>query len=519
MADRIKAIADRIKCFQSGQITEAQLNQEFSNSHVSEAEVQAAIALVQPEPTLNGHLLVEDLLVVGDTIGAAIQRQIGGKVAFLRTQSVSSYRVHLMRFQATHDSNVKSLSQESTMAQLRNMVSLPVGTLIEITPAKYIGQPGYIDVIIPREDEEFVVFGQKHIPAQNLAGKPPQLIVGKDLYGNNILLEQFIHLLTVGESGSGKSNFLKQIVATLSYWYPPSHIRFAFVDLAKRTFSRYENYAWCLQPPLLTADQDAFDSFKRKLEELYDKRQTQFRFAEDILTWNRENPDKPEPIIFLMIEELGRLIEAFGREAVDQMLIRYAEDGRANGVYLIIGAQRPAADQSSGVLHPRVIDNMQTIVAFRCGLKTANLIRYPQAVNLRGKGHGRIRIDGQWKDFQAYWMGADNGQSIVSGLDGWARQRWPEHCYRKPTAAPIAPSMEEADAWDEPDPKDDPDWPKYEKYLKNRAAFESGSLSKSELLKRVFVSAPQHKTLQGGTLKRFEKMLDQLIKKFDGITD
>lgn len=534
--DRMSQIVNLVRLRIQNAIDDVSFQRSVRDGRVSPEEIRQARQIIgqqtkpptaPPQQPTNSPLpaeamrdsrLTHDLLVVGNTIAQAIQKLIGGQVGFLVGQSITSYRVHLMRFQASPESNVKAVESEGTFKGLQNMVSLPNNSSIEVRPSKIIGQPGYIDVIIPREDEEFITFSANLIPTENWSGKPPQTILGKDLYGEDVRLKSFIHTGVIGESGSGKSNWIQQQILIQSYWNSPQYMRFALIDLAKRTFARFDNYSWLYQPPLLEPNQDDFEDFVSNLMDLHHKRTQKFAYCGDILTWNKENPTKPEPIIMIMVEELGRAHSAFGAEAMDEFLVEFAENGRANGFYLTIGMQRPAADSANGVINPRVLDNLQTVIAFRCGLKTAGLIKYPQAQNLRGKGHGRVRVDGNWLDFQSYWMGSDNGDRIVRGLDTWARKKYTGHCYQKPQRM-IAKPQAEPDIWEEvaevaqqQDPKlSDPDYKRYLKYKEMNGA----KRPMKDIVLALFPSAPRHKEISGNTLNAYRKQIADLVAKFE----
>lgn len=532
---RIESIVRMIEMRSAGQMNDLDFQRNLKEGKVTQSEYQAACQKLKPQPTQNktpapqqaqgpnplpsapkhNSRLTHDLLMVGDTIAQAIQKLIGGSIGFIATQSITSYRVHLLRFQAGPESNVKAIESDGAFKNLQNMISLPSSASIEIKPSKVIGQPGFIDITIPREDEQFITFSAELIKRECHDGKAPQTILGKDLYGEDVRLNGFIHTAVVGESGSGKSNWIQQQVLIQSYWNSPQYMKFAMIDLAKRTFSRFENYAWLFQDPLLDPDVAEFEEFVDGLMQVHDRRTEKFARCGSILDWNRLHPDKPEPIIMIMVEELGRALSAFGSEAMDRFLVEFAENGRANGMYLTIGMQRPAADSKNGVINPRVFDNLQTVIAFRSGKSTAGLINYPQAQHLRGKGHGRVRLDSEWKDFQSYWMGTDNGDRIVSGLDKWARQNYQGHCYQRKQR--MIPKSNSGDLWDEvleaeaAPKKPNADYARYQKYLE----LKEKNASKQDIVRALFPGAPRHKDVTGNTLKAYEKQITALCQKFE----
>jgi hypothetical protein len=517
--DRIESIR-QLLARRNVDLSDNELRRLIKRYKITDAEIQAASQppgqrSVPPSPaptTPVNSRLVANLIPVGDEIGQAIAAIIGVGVAFLPEQSITSYQVHLLRFQPVARGNFGRIEAPDAIKLLRGAVSLPHGSSCEVRPSDEIGRPGYIDVTVPRRDRQYILFSAKEVGSRDCSGQPPATIVGKDLYGRNVELPRFIHRAIVGETGGGKSTWIHQDVAIQSVWNSPRHLQFAFIDLARRTFGRFKNYAWNFCAPLIDPDQDKWEDFVRSIMDVYHRRSQLFEHCEDILAWNRQNPDRPESIIMLMVEELGRLNEAFDRAQVDEFLIKIAENGRANGIYLTIAMQRPAADSANGVIHPRVMTNLQTRIAFKCARQTANLVDCPGAVNLLGNGDGLLLHDADWIKFQAYHMG-DNKDGIFAGIDAWGRRKYGDrNCYHEPPPeVPPAPDPWEVEAPQRTGPQSHPDWPKYQKYLQHRGADKI-----STVIRAVFPEARQEKHLNGNTLAKYQRLLDSLIAEFEG---
>jgi FtsK/SpoIIIE family len=530
MTTRQDAIEGLLIELAAGKVTASQIQEAFRQSSVTQAEVEVAktsIASRQPKkkpqpvedfenvpsPPAHNSALAPDLLPVGDTIAAAIASIVGVSVAFIPDQSISSYAVHLLRFQPQQNGNLARIETDAAIAALRGAVSLPFGSACEVKPSGVIGMPGYIDVAIPRADRQQIFFSAQEVGVRNCGGNRPELILGRDLHGHPVELKSSIHLAVVGESGGGKSNFLHQIIAIHSLWNSPNHVRFAFCDLERRTFARFENYPWNFCPPLIEADQEKWADFTGSLMQEYNRRSRLFEECEDILTWNRQNPDRPEPIIFVCIEELGRLNTAFSRAEVDEFLIQLAERGRANGFYLLIAMQRPAADVAQGVIHPRVMTTLQTRIAFKCARQTAGLIDCPGAANLRGNGDGLALIDGSWVRFQAWNLGEDK-QRIFDGLDRFARKKYGRACYEKPK--PTIPAQ--SDPWDVeeegPDPAPQVSDRDLAQYKMIQDLKQQGK-SQQEIIRAVFPDAPKSKPINGNTLVSFNRRVTSLCARVE----
>lgn len=534
---RQQAIEELLVSLQQGKISVNQAQDSIKNASVTQQEIDSAKSAIlarsssdQPRPSNPVKIddtvqsadytasLDQDLILAGEVIAPAISAIVGVEILFLPQKSISSYAVHLLRFQAKSRGNLGKIESDSALAALRGAVSLPQGSACEVKPSDVIGEPGYIDVTIPRKDRQIIRFSQKEIGFRNCAGKRPELALGRDVYGKLVFLLKVIHMAVVSESGGGKSNFLHQMVSVCSLWNPPTHLQFAFIDLERRTFARFDNWPWNFCAPLVDADQEKWTAFVTKIMTEYNRRSKLFQNCEDILIWNAENPDQPQPIIMIMIEELGRLNTAFGREEVDRFLTDISERGRANGFYLTIAMQRMSQDSGKGIIDPRVANNLQTIVAFRCSRLAAGLISCPAAVNLRGNGDGLALIEGTWTRFQAWDLGGSK-QGIFDGLEQWARKKYGLLCYSKPPDPVILVAQ---DPWDPEDLEEPSLTPSTQQNsLKDQEIYQlvqfmkSKKESQSAIVRAVFPDS-KDKPLNGNTLASYVRRIDEIVQRVGG---
>lgn len=537
---RQQAIEALLIALQQQQITVEQAQDSINRANVTNLEIEQAKKAIlarspSPQAKPSDPVKIDDtvqtavydtrldqrLVPVGEVIAPAITSIVGVETMFLPQKSISSYAVHLLRFQPKGRGNLGKIEQESALATLKGSVSLPQGSACEVQPSEVIGEPGYIDVTIPRIDRQTITFSQKEIGIRDCAGRRPELALGRDIYGNLVFLLKVIHMGVVSESGGGKSNFLHQMIAIHSLWNRPTHLKFAFIDLERRSFARFDNWAWNFCAPLVDSDQEKWQAFVTKIMTEYNRRSKLFQNCEDILRWNIENPDNPEPIIMIMIEELGRLNTAFGREEIDRFLIDISERGRANGFYLTISMQRMSQDSGKGIIDPRVANNLQTIVAFRCSRLAAGLINCPAAVNLRGNGDGLALIDGSWTRFQAWDLGA-NKQGIFDGLDQWARKKYGPLCYSKPPepVSPVAQTTE--DPWNPQEIEEFQSQPvATSATLQDNEIYQLVQLmrrkgdSQSAIVRAVFPDS-KNKVLNGNTLTSYIRRIDEIMRRVEG---
>lgn len=514
------AIQGLLERLHAGKIKESEVQSAFKKANVSQAEIDEAkqalqqsrqAAPVEPEkieePAEYDSPLQPAFVAAGPGIAQAIEKIVNIGIDFLPQESISSYAVHLLRFQARGQGNLARIETEAAMLALQGTVSLPEGSLCEVKPSKELGKPGFIDVSIPRADRQALVFSQKEVGIRVCNGRL-QTLLGRNVYGDLVELDSFIHRAVIGESNGGKSNFIHQDVVINSLWNSPDYLRYVFIDMERRTFARFDNWPWNFCAPLIESNKEEWDSLLAKLLEEYRRRSLLFQECEDILRWNAENPDKPEPIIMVMVEELGELNNAFGRDSVDQFLIKMSERGRALGFYLTLSMQRMAQDSAKGIIDPRVANNLQTIIIFKSSRQAANLVDCPAASTLRGSGDGLARINNVWTRFQAWHLG-DNKAGILEGLANYGRSRYGDRCYSKPMKS-VQPA---ADPWTVEDEEGD----RASLLQQHRVIKEmqSKNASQAAIARAVFPEARAHKQLNGGTLAAFTRRIEEICAEVE----
>ena len=169
------------------------------------------------------------------------------------------------------------------------------------------------------------------------------------------------HLLVGGTSGGGKSAFVRQVLTWLTLRWQPSQVRLLLLDFkGGMALARFGRLPHALRPVVADALEAPAALMEVKAE--MDRRQAAMREAdvEDIDGWHEAG--KPRlPRIVVVVDELAQLtMGALGGKENDEaraaqkkavgLLCELGRLGRATGVHLILGTQRPDADAIPGQL-------------------------------------------------------------------------------------------------------------------------------------------------------------------------
>lgn len=241
----------------------------------------------------------------------------------------------------------------------------------------------YIDELRQVKEKGFIetTFSYDPMPAkvtiENIWGyRSYRFLFGRDRTKNYLgNFSESPHLLVAGETGKGKSAFLRQLVTTIKLNQPEAI--FHLVDLkggvefghfdripGMKVISEVSSVAKTLRSivgSLKVRTQALKERKLSKIEEFFDshefKEMTQEKKKEHVLGQR----------VFVVVDECAEIfLFGLGHAASDTreirgLMSRLARLGRACGVHLILGTQRP----DKNAVDPQVKSNMTTTVAFR----------------------------------------------------------------------------------------------------------------------------------------------------------
>lgn len=255
---------------------------------------------------------------------------------------------------------------------------------------------GQIIIQIPLENkitaDAYTNYKKAFIGKKNL---PPLLaLVGVDTEGVPRLydLATAPHLLTAGTTGSGKSVGLNMIYLSIILHNSPDVVKFIIIDPKKTEFTPYKRSPY-LYTDVITDMDGAKNAFNAVVTEM-ERRNSLFEEigVRNLQTYNQKvSPDKREPYLILIADEVADLIMTNGDEVEDSMQ-RLGQKARSAGILIHIATQTPRAD----IIKGKIKANLPSQIVY----KVANSIESDIAIGesgaerLLGKGDTYVK----WSD-------------------------------------------------------------------------------------------------------------------------
>jgi S-DNA-T family DNA segregation ATPase FtsK/SpoIIIE len=216
------------------------------------------------------------------------------------------------------------------------------------------GRP-FVGIEVPNEEVQ-VVSLREVMASQEFRhlGSPLAIGLGHDVSGQAIVadLAKMPHLLIGGTTGSGKSVSIKSIITCLIYNNMPDELRLVMIDPKMVELVRFNGL-----PHLYGEVQVDLEHVVKVLRWVALEMDERYKRLADASArhlddYNRKmaKQDKPTlPRIVVLIDELADLM-MLAPEAVEQLLCRIAQMGRATGIHLVVATQRPSTDVVTGLI-------------------------------------------------------------------------------------------------------------------------------------------------------------------------
>lgn len=255
---------------------------------------------------------------------------------------------------------------------------------------------GQIIIQIPLDNkitaDAYTNFLKAFIGKNNLP--PLQALVGVDTEGvpRTYDLATAPHLLTAGTTGSGKSVGINMIYLSVILHNSPDEVLFIIIDPKKTEFTPYKRSPY-LYTDVITDMDGAKNAFNALVTEM-ERRNSLFEEigVRNLQTYNQKvSPDKREPYLILIADEVADLIMTNGDEVEDSMQ-RLGQKARSAGILIHIATQTPRAD----IIKGKIKANLPSQIVY----KVANSIESDIAIGesgaerLLGKGDTYVK----WSD-------------------------------------------------------------------------------------------------------------------------
>ena len=247
-----------------------------------------------------------------------------------------------------------------------------------------------VGVEVPNKIRE-TVYLRSLIEDRRFASAPAKLTaaVGVDIGGDPVYADiaKMPHLLIAGTTGSGKSVCMNCLILSMLYKSSPDEVKMIMIDPKKVEFSVYQGLPHLIIPVVSSAKKaaGALGWAVSEMERRYELMETVG--VRDIKNFNRITADDPEfafmPQLVIIIDELADLMMTAPTE-VEESICRIAQKGRACGMHLIIGTQRPSVDVITGLIKANVPSRIAFTVSSQVDSRT--IIDIAGAEKLVGKG-------------------------------------------------------------------------------------------------------------------------------------
>lgn len=226
-----------------------------------------------------------------------------------------------------------------------------------------------------------------------------EIPIGIDLYGTIVRkdLRQMPHLLVAGATGAGKSVFINGLIHTLISQVPSHQLKMVLIDPKQVELSQWENESH-LKSPIVYSVYDAVKTLNGLVREM------EARFSELKKAGVRsiEKYGGSMPYILVVIDEFADLIMSNEKVAytdvvsgekgvkivsgqdIETSVVRLAQKGRAAGIHLVIGTQRPSVNVITGLIKANIPTRVAFMVASQ--IDSQVILDVKGAEDLLGKG-------------------------------------------------------------------------------------------------------------------------------------
>lgn len=213
--------------------------------------------------------------------------------------------------------------------------------------------------------------------------------VGMDVAGDPVYMDlaKLPHLLIAGTTGSGKSVCMNCLILSLLYKADPNEVKMIMIDPKKVEFSIYNGLPHLITPVVSNAKKaaGALSWAVNEMERRYEL--IEAVGVRDIKSYNNITKNDPTkefmPQLVVVIDELADLMMTAPGD-VEESICRIAQKGRASGIHLIVGTQRPSVDVITGLIKANIPSRIAFTVSSQTDSRT--IIDGAGAEKLIGRG-------------------------------------------------------------------------------------------------------------------------------------
>lgn len=225
--------------------------------------------------------------------------------------------------------------------------------------------------------------------------------IGESLEGTiGIDLKENPHSYIVGTTGSGKSVCTKGILTSLVNNYRPHEVELYLCDLKMVELALFR-YLKHTKKFVYTVDDTT-----EVIADLLQETKNRYNLFMDhgvtsIFEYNKLPNVKKLKFQVLFIEEVVILLEDKNKKAM-KLLKQLIAISRASGCYVFITTQRPSSDIIDNVVKANI--NNRIVLKVEDEKNSIICLDSPEAKDLKGKGHGILKVGSDKIEFQSYFV-------------------------------------------------------------------------------------------------------------------
>lgn len=337
-----------------------------------------------------------DMLKLGPPISAENREQIERNMQQLAT-TLEDFRVNVKnidyscgptvtRYEITPAAGVHARSIMNLAGDIALAFAVADVRMAQIPGKSAIG----VEVPNPK-DARHIVYLRNLLESEEFKKSKSKLTValGADVVNKPVIFDiaEMPHLLVGGATKMGKSVCINCTIMSLLYEAKADEVKLILVDPKKVEFTPYKAIPHLLAP-IITSANDAAGALQAAVDEMESRfeliQEVGARTLEGYNELTQDDPDKPfMPYIVIIIDELADLMLQ-ARDQVETSICRLLQKGRASGIHLILGTQRPSVDVVTGLIKSNVPSRIACTVASQVDSRT--ILDTVGAEKLLGRG-------------------------------------------------------------------------------------------------------------------------------------
>ena len=362
-----------------------------------------------PETDVDPSSLVSDLKRAFDSLDIDIHPPNPGSV------SVGPRKVGV---------NVIPKESQKTGGILRNLdtLSVQIQSHGDIVGTR-VPEKGAVRLEIPHGDPRDIYLSEGLEALGDRIHDPLVFPIGVDTDNEHHLLSLVDerHALIGGATGSGKSNFLMTVVTALAATHDPGELNISLIDPKGVDFGAFASLPHVQQGGYFNTPEEGTEHLLNMVEEELERRRNYLvDTGASSLAELYENQDafeaEPFPFHVVVIDEYADLLMSVDdKNAFEKSVTRLAQIGRALGIVILLGTQRPSADIVSG----KIKTNFPCRISFRLPSNTDSrvILDEPGAEDLQGAGDMIVHSQSGAKlNLQGYYLTPADRMTLINSI-------------------------------------------------------------------------------------------------------